>query len=157
FLFIGVYAFYRALRRLTLLNAALFCIAIGCALITKYSGIFVFPVLLLIGVVFALSPDETEVRLKRASELGRAIKSRYGKLAVAGGLIVASGLVSLAMIWACYGFRHRISPDPAISQRMAWQRYWDRGGLMNNIGKVAKEWHILPEAYTYGLLYVPLS
>ncbi len=157
FIFIGVYAFYRALRRLTILNAALFCVAIGCALITKYSGIFVFPVLVLISMVFALSQDETEVRLKRASELGRTIKSRYGKLAVAGGLIVASGFVSLAMIWACYGFRHRISPDPAISQRMAWQRYWDRGGLMNNLGKVAKEWNIVPESYTYGLLFVPLS
>jgi 4-amino-4-deoxy-L-arabinose transferase-like glycosyltransferase len=157
FLFIGVYAFYRALRRLTILNALLFCVAIGCALITKYSGIFILPVLALIGVVFALSQEQTEVLLKRGGEVRRAIKARWGKLAVAASLIVASGLVSLVMIWACYGFRHRISPDPAISQRMAWQRYWDRGGLMNNIGKVAKEWNVVPEAYTYGLLFVPLG
>jgi hypothetical protein len=157
FIFIGVYCFYRALRRLTILNVALFCFAIGFALISKYSGIFAFPILALIGAAFALSQEQTQILLKRGGEVGREIKTRLGKLAVAGGLIVAAGLVSWVMIWACYGFRHNISPDPAISQRMAWQRYWDRGGLMNGIGKVAKEWHIVPESYTYGLLFVPLG
>src|SRR5262249_19034137 len=55
FLFFSVYTFYRALRHLTIWNALLFGVMVGLTLVTKFSGILIFPILALVAAVFVLS------------------------------------------------------------------------------------------------------
>ena len=153
FMFVAVYAFYRALRRLTLWNAVLACLTVGLTLVTKFSGILIFPMLALVGVAFAFSPTPINFLLPRKESARRPIKSPRGKLVASAALVVATALVSSIIIWACYGFRYRISPDPEVSRTLKWEHYWEKDGQAYEIARITRPLRLVPEAYTYGFLY----
>ena len=67
-------------------------------------------------------------------------------------LVAATVLVSLVIIWACYGFRYRVSPDPEISHTLAWTSHLEKPGLVYDVARVIHRRHLVPEAYLYGVL-----
>src|SRR5262249_11687693 len=153
FLFFSVYTFYRALRRLTVWNALLFGVSVGLTLVTKFSGILIFPILALVAAVFVLS-DKLTPRPPAGEETAPSQPAtRREKLTAAVALLAFSVAVSLAVIWLCYGLRYSISADPAISQAIDWQHYWDKPGASVSLLHAAHNLRLFPEAYTYGFLY----
>lgn len=154
FLFFSVYAFYRALRRLNVWNVLLTCLCVGLALITKFSGVLVFPMLALVGAAFAFSQTPVWRLLPQQASAEREISSRQGELLVAGALIVVAALSSLVLIWAAYGFRYQLSTDAAIERGLDWTFFAQKPGLLKSLLLTAASWKIVPEAYSYGFLYV---
>jgi hypothetical protein len=152
FMFMAVYAFYRALRALTAPNALLVCLAVGLALLTKFSGALIFPMLALVGAVFALSGNPVKLSLP-GEKLRRELSSRREKLMAAAALIAASAIVGFVMIWAAYGFRYSVSPDPAISQTLNWGVYYTRPGVAVELARAAQKLRLAPEAYLLGFLH----
>jgi 4-amino-4-deoxy-L-arabinose transferase-like glycosyltransferase len=152
FMFTACYFFYRTLRRVTVWNVAVTCLAVGLALVTKFSSGLLFPMLALVGVAFALSPEKMLICV--GGKAGRVVFEKGRKLAAAFALIVAALLVGVAVIWASYGFRYSISPDPEVSSRLNWSSYLQQPGATMSGVFLARDLRLLPEGYTYGFGHV---
>lgn len=150
FLFIAVFGFYRALRSLTLGNLLLTCIGTACLLATKFSGPLVFPIFVVIAVIFAASDEKSDAPLLPATWALRRAESFKAKLALAGIPVAASALCGLVFVWACYGFRYRISPEMGVSLSIDWIHYWAKDTLTGSVMQFFQSWHLLPEGYTLG-------
>lgn len=151
FLFLGVYRFFRALQKTTGWNVLLLGLAVGGCLVTKFSGVLVFPMLLLVGAVFVFSGQQGELKL-RGKDAPRLLRERKEKALLALGLLVAAGVMSLAVVWASYGFHARLSAAEAAANRVDWQHYWNKGQVTTAVLRVPQALHLLPEAYVYGFL-----
>lgn len=150
--FTAVYCFYRALQRVTLGRVLLLGLAVGLTVIAKFSGVLVFPAILLVGVAYAFSNAATTLALSKAAE--RVIAERNGKLAVTGALFAASLVVALVVIWGSYGFRNAYSPDAAVAKAINWEHYWQKETVMTSLIQIGHKLHLVPEGYSYGFLYV---
>jgi 4-amino-4-deoxy-L-arabinose transferase-like glycosyltransferase len=154
FLFLSVYTFYRALRRLTFLNVLLFAVCVGLTLVTKFSGILVFPFLLLVGAAFAFSKNAVStLPSKKPSEPQRVFTTFSEKSYVMVVVLAFATTLSLLIIWACYRFHYSISADPAISEAIDWQHFWSKKGATISFLHLAHNLRLFPEAYTYGFLH----
>jgi len=134
FIFGAVYAFYRYAKEPSHVRLAITGLAMGLAMCAKFTGIFVFPMLVLLA--------GTEALLARSlSVLGRRLA------ACAVILICAWGV-----IWAFYGFRY--APAPAgmeLSPKLA--PYIDSMPSKSGAAELSliAKWRLLPEAYIWGL------
>jgi 4-amino-4-deoxy-L-arabinose transferase-like glycosyltransferase len=132
---LAVYAAYRYVLEPNVTRTLALGLAVGFAFCLKHSTILlaaIVPVLLLANLVF----------FDRA-EFGPKLRRVMGAL-----LVVA--VVSLTVLWACYGFRYAARPgDAAI---------WGPPRLSHAHGTMAikvipqlQSWHVLPQAYLVGL------
>jgi 4-amino-4-deoxy-L-arabinose transferase-like glycosyltransferase len=141
FLLITVYAFDRYLQRPSVARLALLGLAAGMAMASKHSAILVFPILI------ALAVAELWVRRKDSAGLSPV---RPGAMQLAGGLMLA-GVIAVAVLWAFYGFR--LHPRPGVSAEARVIAYAQRlhHPLQAAVITQTARWHLLPEAYLYGL------
>jgi hypothetical protein len=153
FLFLSVYTFYRALSSLTPVNVILFAICVGLTLVTKFSGILVFPSLFLVGAAFAFSKTSVSNLATGKANPPRRFSTPAEKGYVVVVLLAFSIAVSLAIIWVCYGFHARFSSDPAIANAIDWQHFWSKKGATISFLHLAYNLNLFPEAYTYGFLH----
>lgn len=154
FIFLAVYTFCRALNRLSLGRVLLAGLATGLALVSKFSGVLIFPMFMLVGAVFVFTKQPIDLPPLKRLIAGRTFKSHFQKTCAALGLIVVVGLMGWLVIWVSYGFRYQVSPDPAISQNLAWKEFQLRPGLAMDLAIWARNYRLAPEAYAYGFAYV---
>ncbi|MDQ2832863.1 MAG: glycosyltransferase family 39 protein [Acidobacteriota bacterium] len=138
--FASIYAFYRFAQRPTFARLALTATASSLTIITKHSGVLLFPVLVLLALTEIFTGEKRREPAKNRTPLVR--------YALALLLIAA---VSYAALWAIYGFRYAARPGhlqivPALASFAAgiphpWQR--------SLIASLAAH-RLLPEAYLYG-------
>ena len=76
------------------------------------------PVLVGLGVSSLRKGERVETALRGQA---RPVTGVGARLRHAAGLLAAVGLVALAVVWASYGFRYALSPDPGVraAQRAA--------------------------------------
>jgi hypothetical protein len=141
FLFATVYFFYRYVKRPTAPRLWLTALAAGLGLASKHSGILLFPILIALAIGEILSwrkeNAETPTRPRQA-------------LRLAGALIVVS-LISAVVLWASYGFH--LHPRPGLDAEARVVNYAARlhHPLQAGMIQAFARWHLLPEAYLYGL------
>jgi hypothetical protein len=150
FLFLAVYTFFRSLRRLSVGKVLLVCLAVGAALLSKFSGVLVFPMLALVGAAFAFSRTPVEVALPKLGE--RSLTSWQSKLVAAAALVLVTVLTSVVLIWACYGFRYQLSSDAEVARTVSRLPYAASFGPVNSIVEQVHLWQLLPQGYTYGFV-----
>ena len=136
FLFASVYAFYRYVKAPSVWRLVLTGLAAGCALGSKHTGIFVFPILLVLAICEALR----ERRWKPTMRLA--------------GALVGITLISILVLWAFYGFRYAaradgMSVNPPLAAFSEGMRPFDTWVI-----STCARWHLLPESYLYGLVDV---
>ncbi len=151
FVFLAVAAFDRLTRRATWGGLFLTGLATGAALATKFSGLVLGPVLLVLGAVAVGGERPLELALVGPPRVVRGMVRRASAVL---SLLAGVGALALLVIWASYGFRGALSPDPAVraEQRATleephehlWQRALVAGA---EVGAV-------PEDYARGLLFV---
>lgn len=149
FMFIAVYAFFRALRQLTPARFLLAAAAVGCAIATKFSGVLVFPMLAVIGILFAVSAVPIQVQF---GKLSRTLTDWKSKLGVVASVLAGSALLSFLLLWTCYGWRHSMTPDPKMSAGINWDRLGPSDSFVADAVRWGREAHLLPEAFAYGFL-----
>jgi hypothetical protein len=155
FFFLSVVAFARCLERVTAQRAVLTGLFVGAAFATKFSAPILAVVLGLLALVAALaSPPAPAPDAPPAPARGGAPSSRGARLLRAGALLVGVGLVALAVLWASYGFRHALSPDPAA--RAAGRVVLDGPLASAPLAAVAAlaQAGLVPEDYARGLVFV---
>jgi hypothetical protein len=151
FVFLAVAAFDRLTERATWGWIVATGVAAGAALATKFSGLVLGPILLVLGAVALGAERPLELALVGPPRAARGTLRRAGVVLV---LLATTGALALLVIWAAYGFRGGLSPDPAVraGQRASLEepqeRAWQRGLV------AAAEVGVVPEDYARGLLFV---
>ncbi len=145
FLFAGVYAFYRYVKRPSALRLVTAGVAAGFALSAKHTGILIFPMLLLLALAEVAGKNEVA---------GPGVPEAAGRKKRAlrlGGALVAIGVMAVAVLWAFYGFRYKARPggleiNPPLAEFVQQLRPHEAQLL-----SAFAHWRVLPESYIYGL------
>jgi hypothetical protein len=143
FFLASVGAWWRHLERPGIKWAAVSAITLGLAFVAKFSAVLLPPMLGVIGVGWAIG------------EVPRSgWRSAWKRLA---GSAVGHAVTCWAIIWFFYGFRFTAFV-PELSAGANFDNGW--GWALTGLGAPAriiwplKDWHILPEAWLYGLAFV---
>ncbi len=152
FFFLAVIAFERLLERATpgrLLAAGL---ATGAAFATKFSA----PVLLAVLGLFGLWTAVVAAPGGVASPGGgpRLVEGRGRRLRHVALLLAAVAAMSLLVVWAAYGFRSALSPDPAVRAQLQGPLAADHSGFLERAVALAGRAGIVPEDHARGMLFV---
>ena len=151
FVFLTVVAFDRLTERATWGRLLATGLATGAALATKFSGLVLGPVLVVLGAVAVWGERPLESALLRPA---RAVEGVSRRIRLVLGLLVAVGGLALLVVWASYGFRSALSPNPVVraAHRTALEAPPDRAWQAAVVG--AADVGLLPEDYVRGLLFV---
>ena len=113
FLLVLVAALWHATRRLTLASVLVISLACGGAMAAKFSGLLWLAIAAIALLGRALLP--------RPWAAGRkSIERRGPRITAAIGAMVTIAAVSFCCIWAAYGFRYGVSPNPAERTSPRW-------------------------------------
>lgn len=145
-LFAAVYSFYRYVKEPRLWRLIVLGLAIGVALAAKLSGILIVPFL------GCLAVAEVYIRQTKNSDAHRTgYRWRFlllGLIRIAGALAIA-GSIAVVVLWGVYGFRFSARPNGEPIVTIVETSTSNGTGLLATIPR----WHLLPEAYYYGLSY----
>lgn len=139
FIFAAVYAFYRYVKRPSLVRLGICGVAAGLALGVKHSALFLFAILFLLSVLEVVTSrgtvrDRTRIALQLAASL------------------LAIGIISVTMLWSFYGFRYQARPNgktiiPPTTEYLKELKYPAEAAIIG----FAERHHLLPESYLFGL------
>lgn len=150
-IFATVYAFYRYVKRPSMLRLAVCAVAAGLALAAKHSAILVLPILFVLAAV--------EVALYRPVDHAdaQADKGRRRLALRLAGALLTIFVVAITMLWGFYGFRYAARPGgaPMSPPTAAFLASLHHPMEAKAIG-FAEKHHLLPEAYLYGLTDVTI-
>jgi len=150
FVFLTVAAFDRLTRRVTWGRWVATGLAAGAALAAKFSGLVLVPILLVLGAVAVVADRPLELALLGPA---RVVRGALARLRVVLVLLVGICGLALFVVWASYGFRGSLSPDPEVRARgRAALEAPTRGWEEVLVG--AADAGLVPEAYARGLLFV---
>jgi tetratricopeptide (TPR) repeat protein len=133
-IFIALYLAYRYAKRPSLIRLLLVGLATGLALVTKFTGLLLFPMLFLLAVTESIAARDWRLLARRTTAL------------------IVVGAIAFGVLWSFYGFRYRARPDgremnPTLT---AYLTQLPDPQDAKRLATVART-HILPEAYLYGL------
>lgn len=151
FVFLAVAGFDRLTERATWRRLLVTGFAAGAALSTKFSGLVLGPILLVLGAVVVAGDRPLESALVGPFRVVRGVTRRLRLVSL---LLVGIGALALVVLWASYGFRGALSPDPEVraTQRAALESTQERPWQRALVG--AADVGIVPEDYARGLLFV---
>lgn len=132
-------------RRIWWLSALL----LGLAAVAKYTSVLLLPMALVMATVRIFNPTPLTLG-------GATFCTRLGRLGATVASTAVQGLVALAVIWAFFGFRYSVyNPAlPAGDFNLPWAIVLTYGGLKAQCIEFARDWHLLPEGWLYGLAFV---
>jgi len=137
FFLAAIYAFYRYVKRPTLLRLLIAGVVAGLLLAAKHSGILIVPTLvLLIGWEIAFAPNVERARVAL-------------RLSGAFAAIIAVGVL---VLWSFYGFRYAARPAglqliPSLSDYSQSLTPFQKGSIW-----WMARLHLLPESYLFGMV-----
>jgi hypothetical protein len=144
-------ALWALLQRVTALTLLAACVTMAGLLLSKFSGILIAPIGLLLLAVRLLNPEPVQIKLGRTWEVPGRLKQ--GSLFAA--IMLAEILAVAAIIWASYGCR--FSAFASGAQEVArfeppWERLHEKlSPAVNSVVQFGLDHHLLPEGYLYGL------
>jgi hypothetical protein len=149
FLLAATFAVWRLARRVTPARVFASALAIAALLLSKYSGLVIAPmaVLVVAGVAAArrATPWCCAGGLRgRARGWARALPLALAALAVI--------LAVWALVWGAYGLRFAMTaePDAVAHPFRPWSQVLSAGGAQAKVIAAAREARVLPEAFLYG-------
>jgi 4-amino-4-deoxy-L-arabinose transferase-like glycosyltransferase len=152
FIFLAVATFERLTERATLLRLLAAGLATGAAFATKSSALVLIPILGTLAARTVWAPGALPTSL---GPLGpRSVETRAGRALHLCAFFAAIAALALAVLWACYLFQPRLSPDARVEAAMEWERNWPQGTVAGAAASAARSSGLLPEAYVFGVLKV---
>src|SRR5437867_887613 len=119
FMFLTIYGWHQSVLGITWRRSIFTGLALGMALVTKFTAMVLCPVLVFLGGFWALSPRPLHLRLKGIPTV--VLRTRGKRLLSVGLLLLSKGLVAYGVIWAAYGFRHVSAISPVASYARPWE------------------------------------
>ncbi len=152
FFFLSVYCFFRLTQAATWARLVLAGISLGLALVTKYTAVLAVPILVLLGVGFALSPRPFVLQLRGFPRT--SVTRRGRKLLFLLGALVVLGLIAYVVIWGTYRFRYAGGTAAGYGYQRPWEEVLPDRPATRAVILWTREMRLLPEAYVYGLSIV---
>ncbi len=159
-LFAAVYAFYRYVEKPSILLLLESGFTTGLTLAAKHSGILVFPILVSLSLAAPLrAPGRCS---GPESQIAKNLKRRAQQVLRLAGPLLATAVIAVMVLWACYAFRFQARPDnqkmvPSLPQHM---QELSHSGLSGTVQRRIILWlahtRVLPESYLYGLADVAI-
>src|ERR1700722_1133609 len=137
----AVYAFYRYMQRPTVARMIIVGLAVGLAMTAKFTGVFIVPVLCLIAVI----------------DFWRSgTKSPSPRQLITAIVVIL--LIGVGCIWTVYHFRYAARPSP-LQVNPTSEEYLEKltSPLSRRALTMVSKFHLLPEAYIYGLADTKIS
>jgi hypothetical protein len=149
FLLASIYAFYRYVRLPSPGRLAITALAVGLALASKHSAVLVFPMLLILAGI--------EIFRRESTDSGAQLSAGKRGARYATALVIV-GLMSVAILWAAYGFRYAargngLHLNPPMEAQLARVPIPTQAKLLHEFAR----FHLLPESYIYGFAHVLFS
>ena len=139
-IFAAVFAWYRYSSSPSIGRLLLVALLTGLALATKFTGLFLMPIFFLLAVVEAVHGRSLKVFARRCAALAAVFCAAYG------------------ILWISYGFRYAARPrglalNPTLADYLRdYSHVASPAPLL-----ILTRWHILPEAYIWGLANTKLT
>jgi Dolichyl-phosphate-mannose-protein mannosyltransferase len=158
FLLASIYAFYRYVQSPSAGRLMITGVAAGLALASKHSAVLVFPMLVVLAGVEVFRRESanggSQSSLERTGG-GRTLGKRGARYAAA---LVVIGLMSVAILWAAYGFRYAargngLQLNPPMEAQLAKVPSATQASVLGEFAR----FHLLPESYVYGFAHVLFS
>jgi hypothetical protein len=149
-----VWTCWRLFQRITPVRLSLAALSLSGLFLTKFSAPIVLPVLGAMSILQIFSRGELTIQFAR---LRIALAEKWKKAAAVTASWFFLGAILFTAIWASCAFRYSAWTDNrATHEGTSW--HWNylleyRGPFENTVG-FARMYHLLPEAYLYGLAYV---
>jgi len=143
----SIAATWWAFQRVTLFRVASCGAAVALLMLSKFGALIALPMLLLLFLLRALDPEPLEVDLGPARSLERG----SARVAILAGVLLFAASVSVVAIWAAYGFAYRATQGAFVPYN--WARVEAVGGIPARLVLAARDLHLLPETWLYGLGY----
>jgi tetratricopeptide (TPR) repeat protein len=149
FLLSSIYAFYRYVQLPSTARLMITGVAVGLALASKHSAVLVFPMLLILAGIEIF-------RLESANSTSQlSVGKHAARYAMA---MVSIGLMSVAILWAAYGFRYAargngLQLNPPMEAQLAKVPSPAQAKILHEFAR----FHLLPESYIYGFAHVLFS
>ncbi len=149
FLLASIYAFYRYVQSPSAGRLTITGFAVGLALASKHSAVLVFPMFLILAGI--------EIFRRESANSGSqlSVGKRAARYAAASVII---GLMSVAILWAAYGFRYAargngLQLNPPMEAQLAKVPSPTEAKVLYEFAR----FHLLPESYIYGFAHVLFS
>jgi hypothetical protein len=122
-------------------------LALGLAAIVKFSAIALLPIL---GIALLV---ELVVRWRRNAQSGQSHRAMLSRLLRLSVHVAMALLIAWAVLWTAYGFRYQARPAAmALAPTLAEYAQQLPSHAQTGIVLWLARWHLLPEAYLYGLV-----
>ncbi len=149
----AIAALWALLHRVTLPLLGVTCLSLAGLILSKYSGVLIVPMAVLLVGIRLLNPAPLPVTIRGLRE----VRGRWRQLGVfaATALVETAGV--LLIIWASYGFRYATFA-PQHAEGSEYQQSWAdiEGRLTPTLRAIvdfSRAHELLPEAYLYGFTY----
>ncbi len=154
FLLASIYAFYRYVQLPSAGRLIITAVAVGLALASKHSAVLVFPMLLILGGIEIFRRQSAD----SGSQLSMGKRDMSKRAARFAAALVIIGLMSVAILWAAYGFRYAargngLQLNPPMEAQLAKVPSPTQAKVLHEFAR----FHLLPESYIYGFAHVLFS
>lgn len=143
---------WSVLHRLTVGRLLGSLLALGALFVTKFSAPLIVFVALVLVIVRLIG------RRPLLIELGRrqlSVATRGRQVGVIVGLVILHTAAVWLLIWGTYGFRYSaFAPASKGRFTLSWKRVTARPSAVQSAVALGRKYHLLPEAYLYGLAFV---
>ncbi|HVU87090.1 MAG TPA: hypothetical protein VHD36_07200 [Pirellulales bacterium] len=158
FFTLSVGSVWMLLHRVTPLGLAAACVALSGLMLSKSSGVLIVPIAAVLVAVRSTDSTPIEWRVRRS----RQVSGLGPQLALFAGIALLEVLGVFLVIWASYGFRYSAFAPEASNEVAQFHVTWDTlyGGLPQYVIaplQVARDHHLLPEAFLFGFGYTLYS
>jgi hypothetical protein len=153
---------WRVLHRVTWQNLIVGSLVMGCLFVSKFSGVLILPMGMLLVAIQLISRQPTVVAFRGKTW---TVERRATRLLVHVSTIAVHAIVAWGVIWAFFDFRYDMSPTKTLEPNTAGETVvadrpymtWDvllkdSPSMESIIGRV-REAHLLPETYVYGFVH----
>lgn len=143
---LAVYALYRYVKAPSAIRMIALGFAVGLAMTAKFTGVFIVPILCLVAALDYL-------RSKHADRSAGSASPHQTATAIAVALVIGVGCV-----WAIYHFRYAARPpNLALNPTSEEHLHSLESPLSQVLMTTVARFHLLPEAYIYGLADTKIS
>ena len=144
----AVGAMWITLHRVTPLTVAGAAVLLSAAFLSKLSAPILVPVAMVMVIVRLI--DARPLRFGYRGRIGEA-RGRARQAAILAGVAVVFALVTWAVIWAAFGFRYTAFAAGTTGGDAFLGQITELPGAAGWLLSVARRFHLLPEAYLYGV------
>lgn len=149
FSFLTIYGVHQLLYEISLPRLFLTGLALGLAVTTKFSALWVIPTLLLLGAGALHRKHAIALKLPNSEVFTSSGTAR--KLLLVLGSFLFIGLIAYTMIWGAYLFRYGAAPAGDQLFQVSWEESLPERPVAQRAVLWARENRVLPEAYLLGL------